>query len=53
VRRGINIVMGIGMSRCPLHKRVDASSDDESRREPLSFKPYKIENVFNWVKPVA
>jgi hypothetical protein len=35
-----------------LYKRVDASSDDESRREAplLSFKPYKIENVFNWVK---
>jgi hypothetical protein len=30
-----------------LYKRVDASSDDETL---LSFKPYKIENVFNWVK---
>jgi hypothetical protein len=34
-----------------LYKRVDASSDDEQARLPLlSFKPYKIENVFNWVK---
>jgi hypothetical protein len=44
--------MGIGMSRCPYFTSAWMLPAMTSRRELplLSFKPYKIENVFNWVK---
>jgi hypothetical protein len=43
--------MGIGTDAL-LYKRVlPAAMTRAGERSPLlSFKPYKIENVFNWVK---
>jgi hypothetical protein len=43
--------MGI-MSRCPYFTSawMLPAMTRAGERLPLSFKPYKIENVFNWVK---
>jgi hypothetical protein len=44
--------MGIGMSRPLLTSAwMLPAMTRAGERLPLSFKPYKIENVFNWVKP--
>jgi hypothetical protein len=44
--------MGIGMSRCPYFtSALLPAMTRQARGSRLSFKPYKIENVFNWVKP--